>query len=84
MQIISVIRNMNVYWGSGLPDYFTHAVECKNFETIVIDGLHEKTSANSKRTMPTIYLHKGKASVVKGVTSTIKNNKLLIKDNNDN
>jgi hypothetical protein len=78
-----VIRNMNVYWGSGLPAYFTHAVECKNFETVIVDGLHEKTSANSNRTMPTIYLHKGKTSDVKEVSSTGKNKKLVIKDNGE-
>ena len=78
-----VIRNMNVYWGKGLPDYFTHAVECKNFEALTVEGLHEKLSDKNNRKASTIYLHKGKTFNVKGVTSTDKNKKLVIKDDKD-
>jgi parallel beta-helix repeat protein len=77
------IRNMNVNWGKGLPDYFTHAVECTNFENILIDGLHEQIDGKNNTTNSTIYLHKGKTSIVKEVSSTNKNKKLLIKDNKE-
>ena len=78
-----IIRNMNVYWENGLPDYFTHAIECRNFETLTVDGLHEKLSEKDNNKASTIYLHKGKTSDVKGVTSTAKNKKLVIKDDLD-
>ena len=78
-----IIRNMNVNWGKELPDYFTHAVECTNFETVTIDGLHEQLPDDSNTGTSTIYLHKGKASNVKEVTSTSKNKKLVTKDNKD-
>ena len=78
-----VIRNMNVYWGKELPAYFTHAVECKNFESIIIDGLHEQLPADNNTGAATIYLHQGKTSDVKGVTSTGKDKKLVIKDNRE-
>jgi hypothetical protein len=75
-----VIRNMNVYWGNGLPDYFTHAIECRNFEALTVEGLHEKLFGKGNGGTPTIYLHNGKISDIKGVTSTDKNKKLIIKD----
>jgi parallel beta-helix repeat protein len=78
-----VIRNMNVYWGNGLPDYFTHAVECTNFESLTVEGLHEKLPDKSNSGTSIIYLHKGKTSAVQGVTSTAKNKKLVIKDDKD-
>lgn len=74
---------MNVHWGKGLPGYFTHAVECTNFERVTIDGLHEQMPGNSNTVTPTIYLHKGKTSDVKGVTSTDKSKKLVIKDDRE-
>jgi polygalacturonase len=73
------IRNMNVYWGEGLPSYFTHAVELKNFERVKIDGLNESSSSN----IPVVYLHKGKEPEVKGVSSTAKNRKLVLIDDKD-
>ena len=77
------IRNMNVHWGKGLPDYFTHAVECKNFDTVNIDGLYEQGTVYDNTGTSTIYLHKGKTSNVKEVTSTDKNKKLVTKDDNN-
>lgn len=77
------IRNMNVHWGKGLPDYFTHAVECANFETVTIDGLHERLPGSSNTLMSTIYLHKGKTCDVKGVTSTDKSRRLAVKDDRE-
>jgi polygalacturonase len=75
-----IIMNMNVNWGNGLPDYFSHAVECENFETLTVGGLHEKLFGKGNGGTPTIYLHNGKISDIKGVTSTDKNKKLIIKD----
>jgi hypothetical protein len=78
-----VIRNMNINWAKGLPSYFTHSVECKNFENVIIDGLHENLTGGNNTEMSTIYLHKGKTFNVKGVTSTDKNKKLVTEDNKD-
>lgn len=78
-----MIRNMNVNWEKGLPSYFTHAVEIKNFETVTIDGLHEESPGNDNTAASTVYLHKGKTSSINGISSTIKNKKLIIKDNKD-
>ena len=70
---------MNVYWEKGLPSYFTHAVEVKNFERVKIDGLHEESFNNNL----VVYLHKGKEPDVKGVSSTSKNKKLVVLDEKD-
>lgn len=78
-----VIRNMNVHWEKGLPAYYIHAVEMKNFETVIIDGLNEESADNSNNGMSTVYLHKGKSPSVKGVTSTVKNKKLVLIDDKD-
>jgi polygalacturonase len=73
------IRNMNVYWEKGLPSYFTHTVEVKNFERLTIDGLHEERAG----TNPVIYLHKGKGEIINRVSSNVKNKKLVLIDNED-
>lgn len=73
------IRNMNVYWEKGLPSYFTHAVEVKNFERVRIDGLIEESYSNK----PVVYLHKGMGTDVKSVNSSVKNKKLILTDNKD-
>jgi len=71
------IRNMNVFWENGLPSWFTHAVEVKNFETVIVDGLHEEAGNNN---VSAIYLHKGKNSETKEISSTSKNKKLVLID----
>lgn len=76
------IRNMNVFWEKGLPSYFTHAVELKNFETVTIDHLYE-ASQGARNIMATVYLHKGKGSEVKGITSSTANKKLVVVDDKD-
>ena len=77
------IRNMNVFWSNGLPDYFMHAVECENFENLTVNGLHENLTGNNNKEAATIYLHKGKTSDVKGVTSSDKTKRLILKDEMD-
>ncbi len=74
------IRNMNVNWGKELPRYFTHSVECKNFENATIDGVHEQFSDNSNKATSVIYLHRGKTSGVKDITSTDVNRTPVIKN----
>ncbi len=74
------ITNMNVHWGKGLPGYFTHAVECDDYENITIDGLHEQAEDDTHNLSATIYLHNSKTSNIKGVTSTGNKKKLVLKD----
>jgi polygalacturonase len=74
------IRNMNVFWEGGLPSWFTHAIEIKNFETVIVNGLHEESAKNNAAT---IYLHRGKGSEVKEISSTSKNKKLLLVDDKE-
>ncbi len=76
-------KEYEVHWEKGLANYFTHAVEMKSFETVIIDGLHEKSASNSNNGMSTVYLHKGKNPSVKGITSTVKNKKLVMMDDKD-
>jgi hypothetical protein len=71
------IKNMNVHWNNGLPSYFTHSIECTNFETITIDGLSEQTEDNNHRTTPTVLLEGGKRPNVKEISSTDKGKKLV-------
>ncbi len=77
------IRNMNVFWANGLPEYFTHAVDCENFANLTVEGLHENLTGNNNKEAATLYLHKGKTSGVKGVTSSDKTKKLVLKDDRD-
>jgi len=32
------IRNFKVEWGQGLPEFFTHGIQCEHFHNVVIDG----------------------------------------------
>ena len=79
-----VIRNMNVCWGSGLPAYFNHAVECTNFGTVTIEGLHEQFTKDSRAgSASTVCLHKGGAAHIKDISSTDKNMKLILRNDSD-
>jgi len=78
------IHNMNVSWGTGLPAYFNHAVECTNFGMVTIDGLHEECTKDSGAgSASTVYLHKGGTAYIRDITSTDKNKKLILKKDMD-
>jgi polygalacturonase len=74
------IKNMKVFWDSGLPAWFTHSVDVENYELVAVDGLREE-GGHSKAS--TVYLHKGKGNTVENISSTIKNKKLVITDDKD-
>lgn len=75
------ISNLNVLWKAGLPSYFNHSVECDNFGTTNIDGVHEQfINGNTTGNDTTVYLHNGALVYVKNVTSTNKNKKPVLRD----
>ena len=80
-----VIRNMNIFWGSGLPTYFNHALECTNFGTsITIDGLHEHFTKDSRSVATsTICLHKGGTANIKNISSSDSKMKLILRNDSD-
>ena len=73
------IRNMNIIWGKGLPSYFNHAIECTDYGRVIIEGVHEQISKDSRAgAASTIYLHKGGHAYVKNITSTDEKKKLIV------
>jgi len=75
------VRNMQVNWGSGLPEYFNHALECTNFGTVTIDGLTEESSKDGKgRNGATVYLHHGGTALVRDIHSTDKKKTLVLEN----
>jgi polygalacturonase len=79
-----VIRNMIVCWETGLPSYFNHAVECTDFGTVTIDGVHERLPKDGHAgSASTVYLHKGGTAHIKNITSTDKMKKLILNDGSD-
>jgi hypothetical protein len=75
------IRNMRVSWGSGLPEYFNHAVECTNFGSVNIEGLSEESFEDgSRRNNSTVYLHNGGTALVRDVHSTDKKKTLILEN----
>jgi parallel beta-helix repeat protein len=79
-----VIRRMNIYWGDGLPAYFNHAVECTNFGTVTIDGLHEHFAKDSRaESASTVCLHKGGNAHVKDISSSDKKMILILRNDSD-
>jgi hypothetical protein len=78
------IRNMHVSWGAGLPYYFKHDVDCANFNTLTIDGLHEEIPENSPAENSSIvFLHKGGITHIRELSSTNKKRKFILKSEND-
>ena len=79
-----VIRHMNIYWGNGLPTYFNHAVECTNFGTVTIDGLHEQFAKDARvESASTVCLHKGGTAHIKDISSSNKKMKLILRNDSD-
>jgi parallel beta-helix repeat protein len=75
------VRNIQVSWGSGLPGYFNHALECMRFGSIVIDGLREQSPKNGPGiNNATVYLHDGGTARVRDIHSTDKKNTLVLEN----
>jgi Glycosyl hydrolases family 28 len=78
------IRNMHVTWGSGLPAYFKHDVDCANFNSLTIDGLHEEIPEGSPAENSSIvFLHKSGITHIRELSSTNKKRKFILKSEND-
>jgi parallel beta-helix repeat protein len=72
-------RNIQVSWGTDLPAYFNHAIECMKFGMVTIDGLNEKSPAGSQTANnATVYLHEGKEARVSNIHSSDKKKNLVI------
>jgi len=74
------IKGMVVHWAAGLPDYFTHAVECEHSDHLSIDDLQERADDDRHASNVTVYLHRGKMPIVKNVSSTDRQKKLIVND----
>ena len=48
------LRNVDVSWPAGLPDYFAGSVECEDFRDLRIEGLQEMRVAPSKNASITL------------------------------
>jgi hypothetical protein len=78
------IRNLNITWGAGLPGYFKHDLDCANFNTLTIDGLHEEIPENSSAENSSIvFLHGGGITHIRELSSTNKKRKFILRSEND-
>ena len=76
------IRDFSIHWKKGLPSYFRHAIECKNFDGLNIDGLQEFLPDDRKDLMGnTIFLQKGRNEYLQKISSSNADKKLIRKDN---
>jgi len=41
------IRNFNLSWGTDLPSFFTHGIECKEVTDLLIDGFTGTANPNA-------------------------------------
>jgi polygalacturonase len=62
------LKNITVKWAKDLPDFFTSAIHCEEFNYLTIDGF--KGIANHPTLHPTL-------SLVNGMGLTVKNSKAL-------
>jgi polygalacturonase len=76
------VRNLAVHWGSGLPAYFTHAVECSGFESLTLDGVREQPAKDGMAgSSSVVYLEKGGTAVLRDIFSTDAGKKPVLTDN---
>ncbi|HEX4851206.1 MAG TPA: glycosyl hydrolase family 28 protein, partial [Puia sp.] len=78
------IHSFTVRWEEGLPLYFKHAIECKNYDGVNVDGLREFLPVDRKDLMSeTIYLHKGRKDDLGKINTSTPNKRLIRKDDLD-
>ncbi len=61
------IKDFDVRWDPLLPDYFTNALACENFEQLTIDGLTGGAGPQSKVEEAVIALRNGQGAVIRNV-----------------
>ena len=75
------VSNMQVSWESGLPAYFSHAMDGTRFGSIVIDGLREESPKDgSAVNSATVYLHDGGTVRARDIHSTDKKKTLVLEN----
>jgi len=72
------LRNFDVNWSSGLPDYFSGSVECEDFQGVRIEGLREIRTAGSNN--PAVTMRRGSGLNVSNSTSLPETQNLLFLD----
>jgi hypothetical protein len=69
------IKDLRVQWGEHVPAYFTHALECTNFDGVSIEGLDQQGVSAPAGKQAAVYLHDGKNAsvhrIVSGIPGTI-------------
>jgi parallel beta-helix repeat protein len=65
------VKDLRVQWGPHIPGYFTHALECTNFNGVSIEGLNQQGISTPEKKQPVVYLHDGKNASVRGIVSAI-------------
>ena len=67
------IKDMDVRWGDGLPNWFTNAIWCDNFQNLLISRFTGSAGPNSAAGEAVIALHNGNGAVLSGVKLNERN-----------
>lgn len=70
------ISDLELSRDGSLPDFFTHAIECENFNRVTIDGLSGDASRNKQAV---ISLRDGKDAILRNITPDNKSAKICEK-----
>ncbi len=76
------IRDLDVSWEDGLPEYFTHAVQCEDFTDVIVDGLRGR-QAHVAADHAVIRLDNGSGAFVRNCVPTAGAKVLLTHDGVD-
>ncbi len=60
------VQNCRVGWSESVPPFFSHVLECDQYEDIVIDGLHGQPAHPGDRVLA---LHEGEGVTIRDCTS---------------
>jgi hypothetical protein len=77
------LRDLAVKWPQDEPQFFTHAVQCDDFDRIVIEGLREESGGRARHAA-TILLRRGSGAVVRNVSSEVPDVRLISQEHVSN
>lgn len=75
------VKDLRVHWGEQVPGYFTHALECTNFDGVSIEGLRQQGVPAPAKKQPVVYLHDGKNASVHRIVSDVPGTTPLLQRN---
>ncbi len=75
------VKNLEVRWEAGLPDFFTNVIDCNHFKRLTIEGLTGQLAPNARTPMALISLKEGKDVRIRDTRPTGSSTSILSQEN---